>query len=65
MQDKRDTILVDRTPLNDILEFVRVSAELGFAEAVLDDMDLSDAAFERSVTHLDDAYNRKDTNGRL
>ena len=63
MQGKRDTVSVDRTPLNDVLEFVRVSAELGFAEAVLDDMDISDACFERSVTHLDDAYNREDTNG--
>lgn len=57
--DKREHAKVKKTALNDILEFVRISSELGFAEAILNDMDISDSAFERSVTHLDDAFNGK------
>ena len=46
-------VLVEKSDLIDVLEFIRVSSDLGFAEAVLNDLDISDSAFEQSVTRLD------------
>ena len=46
---------VKQYALNDILEFVRVAAELGFADAILDELDLTDSVFSKSCTLLDEA----------